>query len=57
MWYLILLTCVGLDCSTSSLGREYRTIDECEAAMEVAYKDVKAGQGLMCVYKDESIRT
>ena len=26
-------------------------------AMEVAYKDIEVGQGLMCVYKDLSIKT
>ena len=53
MWVLILMTCAGLSCEHVEIRGMYKTMPECEVAMNIAYKDIKSGQGLVCFRKQD----
>ena len=57
MWKLIVMTCAVLSCSESEIRGIYKSLPECEAAMQETFETLKPGQAVMCLNDDTAIKT
>ncbi len=48
MWYLLMVVCVGLECSEPKVVDAFSTAAECIARQDQMAPDLKKGEGLMC---------
>jgi len=49
MYQLIVMVCVGLNCSASEVISTHPSMDACEAALAEEFKDFVPGEAGMCL--------